>query len=152
VDDDGTLEGAVVEDRAVLVDLDQGRAPVLGAALQDLGEVARSESMVRATNVASAPSASDTGLNGRRPTPPGGLGDLADLGGGGVLALGQAVDLVVEQQDRHVDVAAQCVDEVVAADRQGVAVAGDDPHRQVGTGVARPVAIAGARPWIECMP
>jgi hypothetical protein len=44
------------------------------------------------------------------------------------------------------------VDEVVAADREGVAVAGDDPHRQVGRLVARPVAIAGARPWIECMP
>ena len=64
----------------------------------------------------------------------GGLGDLADLGGGGVLTLGQAVDAVVEQQDRHVHVAAQRVDEVVAADRQRVAVAGHDPHREVLTG------------------
>ena len=60
------------------------------------------------------------------------LGDLADLGGGGVLALGQPVDPVVEQQDVQVDVAAQRVDQVVAADRQRVAVTGDHPHRQVG--------------------
>ncbi len=63
-----------------------------------------------------------------------GLGDLALLGGGGVLALGEAVDPVVEQQDLQVDVAAQGVDEVVAADAQGVAVAGDDPHGQVRAG------------------
>ena len=62
------------------------------------------------------------------------LGDLAELGGGRVLALGQAVDPVVEQQDRQVDVAAQGVDQVVAADRQAVAVAGDDPHVEVGAG------------------
>jgi hypothetical protein len=59
-----TVEGAVVEDRAVLVDLDERRAAVLGRRLEDLGELARSESMVRATKVASAPRASDTGLNG----------------------------------------------------------------------------------------
>jgi hypothetical protein len=47
-----------------------------------------------------------------------GLGDLAQLGGGRRLALGQAVDLVVEEQDLDRDVAAQGMDEVVAADRQ----------------------------------
>ncbi len=52
--------------------------------------------------------------------------------GGGVLALGEAVDPVVEEQDRHVHVAAQGVDQVVAADGERVAVTGDDPHREVG--------------------
>ena len=61
----------------------------------------------------------------------GGLGDLALLRGRGVLPLRQPVDPVVEEQDLEVDVAAQRVDEVVAADGQRVAVAGDDPHRQV---------------------
>ena len=61
----------------------------------------------------------------------GGLGDLAELAGGGVLALGEPVDPVVEQQDRHVHVAAQRVDQVVAADRERVAVTGDHPDRQV---------------------
>src|SRR5690606_32317520 len=45
-----------------------------------------------------------------------------------------SVDPVVEQQDRDVDVAAQGVDEVVAADRERIAVAGDDPHREVLAG------------------
>ena len=66
------------------------------------------------------------------------LGDLPDLGRRRVLALGQPVDPVVEQQDLEVDVAAQRVDQVVAADRQRVAVAGDDPHRQVGPGDREP--------------
>src|SRR3712207_9277773 len=43
------------------------------------------------------------------------LGDLAELRCRRVLPLGQPVDLVVEQNDGEVDVAAQGVDEVVAA-------------------------------------
>ena len=63
-----------------------------------------------------------------------GLGDLPDLGGGGVLALGQPVDLVVEEQDREVDVAAHRVDQMVATDGQGIAVTGHDPDRKVRAG------------------
>ena len=44
------------------------------------------------------------------------------------------VDLVVEEQDLEVDIAAESVDQVVAADREGVAVTGDHPHREVGPG------------------
>ena len=90
-------------------------------------------SWVRATKVASAPSATEIGLNGvveraeRR-----GLGDLADLAGGRVLALGEPVDLVVEHDDLEAHVATQRVDQVVAADREHVAVAADDPHVEVG--------------------
>src|SRR4029453_14813100 len=64
----------------------------------------------------------------------GGLGDLALLGGRRVLPLGQPVDPVVEQQDLHVDVAPQGGDQVVAADRQRVAVTGHHPDRQVRPG------------------
>ncbi len=60
-----------------------------------------------------------------------GLGDLAELRRRRVLALRQPVDAVVEQQDLEVDVAPQRMDEVVAADRQAVAVSGDHPYRQV---------------------
>ena len=59
------LERAVVEDVAVLVDLDQRGAAVRGGARSTSVRCLRSESMVRATNVASAPSATDTGLNGK---------------------------------------------------------------------------------------
>src|SRR5699024_8836584 len=44
------------------------------------------------------------------------------------------VDPVVEQQDVEVDVAAQGVDEVIAADGHGVAVAGDHPDGLVLAG------------------
>ena len=60
------------------------------------------------------------------------LGHLAQRRGRRVLPLGQAVDAVVEQHDFDVDIAADGVHQVVAADRQAVAVAGDDPHRSVG--------------------
>ena len=59
------------------------------------------------------------------------LGDLPELARGRVLPLGEPVDLVVDQQDGHVDVAPAGMDEMVAADREGVAVTGDDPHVQV---------------------
>ena len=63
-----------------------------------------------------------------------GLGDLAQLRGGGVLSLGQSVDLVVEEDDVQVDVAADGVDEVVAADGQRVAVTGRHPDREARVG------------------
>src|SRR5207249_10203359 len=56
---------------------------------------------------------------------------LAELGLWGVLALRQAVDAVVEQDNRDVDVAAQRVQKVVAADTEAVAVAGDDEDLEV---------------------
>ena len=62
----------------------------------------------------------------------GGLGDGAAVGGGGVLALGESVDLVVEQQDVEVDVAAYGVDEVVASDCEAVAVAAYLPDAEFG--------------------
>src|SRR6185503_2977262 len=49
-----------------------------------------------------------------------------------VLALREAVDLVVEQNDLEIDVAPERVDHVIAADRQAIAVAGDHPDIEVG--------------------
>jgi hypothetical protein len=80
------------------------------------------------------------------------LRDFAALARRRRLPFREAIDLVVEQQDLHRDVAPQRVDQVVAADRERVAVAGDDPDREVGRVVARPVASAGARPWMPCIP
>ena len=66
---------------------------------------------------ASAPSATEIGLNGWSMEPSGlRLRLLAELGRRRVLAFGQAVDPVVEQQDVDVEVAPQAVDQVVAAD------------------------------------
>ena len=58
------VERAVVEDVAVLIDLDERRALVLGGAAEDLGQCWRSLSIVRATKVASTPRASAIGLKG----------------------------------------------------------------------------------------
>ena len=58
----------------------------------------------------------------------------AEARGRRVLALGQPIDLVVEQQDVEIDVAADGVHGVVAADREHVAVAADHPHIERGVG------------------
>ena len=63
-----------------------------------------------------------------------------------------AVDLVVEQQDVQIDVAPQRVHQVIAADGQAVAVAGDDPDIQFGIGQLHAGGDAGARPWMVWKP
>ena len=59
------------------------------------------------------------------------LGDLARLRSRRILALGEPVNLVIEENDREIHVAPEGVEQVVAADGQGVAVAGDYPYMQV---------------------
>ena len=92
-------------------------------------------STVRATNVASAASATVSGWIGVSTVPSRRrLGLLAELGRRASLALGQAVDPVVEHHHLDVDVAPHRVQDVVAADRERVAVAGDHPHHQLRAG------------------
>ena len=52
-----------------------------------------------------------------------GLGYFAQLRGRGVLTFGQAVNLVVEQNQVQVDISAASVDKVVTTNRQRVAIA-----------------------------
>ena len=59
------------------------------------------------------------------------LRHLAELRRRRVLALREPVDPVVEEEDLEVHVPPQRMDEVVPADRERVAVAGDDPDREV---------------------
>jgi hypothetical protein len=90
-----------------------------------------STSTLRATNVASH---HPTQRAERTSTEPYGvLRPLADRAGGRCYAFGEAVDLVVEHDDLEVDVAADHMQEVIAADRQRIAVAGDDPDLQIRT-------------------
>ena len=60
------------------------------------------------------------------------LGHLAERRSGRVLPFRQPVDAVVEQDDFQIDIAAQRMHEMIAADRQGVAVAGDHPDHEIG--------------------
>ena len=85
----------------------------------------------RATKLASMATASATGFNGSVSTPNGWVPvTMPSVGGRRRLPLGQAVDLVVVDEERDVHVAAHGVQEVVAALAVAVAVAGDgqDAH------------------------
>ena len=62
------------------------------------------------------------------------LGAFMLFGSRGILPLCETVDLVIEQQDIQVKITAQNVQQMIAADREAVAVAGDDPHLQVRIG------------------
>ena len=59
------------------------------------------------------------------------LGLLAKLRSRTVLALGQTINPVVEKDVIDVEVAANGVHEVIAANRKRVAVAGDHPNAQI---------------------
>ncbi len=133
------VPGAVVEDVAVLEHLDEGRSLVIVRPLEHLHHVL-------AVHVVGA--GDERRLGAQRQTQRverlihrsvgGRLGDLADLARRRVLTLGQAVDHVVEHQDREVDVATQRVQQVIAADRQHVAVAADHPHVEIGPSQGQP--------------
>ena len=61
-----------------------------------------------------------------------GLGLESDGRGGRSLLLGQAIDEVVHDEIGHIDVLARAVIEMVAADRESVAVAAEQEHMQIG--------------------
>src|SRR5205085_1884277 len=121
------VKGAVVEDVAVLVDLEDRTAAVRGHALERRAEVLRVR-VDRARDEARLGREGDgkrlerivDDAERRR------LRALPELARRRVLALRQPVDAVVEEDDLEVDVAPEGVDEVVAADREAVAVARDD--------------------------
>ena len=66
------------------------------------------------------------------------LGFRAAVGGGGELALGEAVDAVVLDDVDHVDAAAHAVRELAEPDRRRVAVAGHAEIQQLAVGEVRP--------------
>ena len=76
----------------------------------------------------------------------GGLGFLAELAGGRVLPLGQAVDTVVQENDVDIDVATQDVDGVIAADGEQITIAGDEPYLKIGIGELDPGGEGGCPP------
>ena len=63
-----------------------------------------------------------------------GFGHLTLSTGGRVLPLGQAVYLVIKEQYRHVEVTAQGMNQLVAANAQGIAVSRYNPDLEVWIG------------------
>ena len=127
--------GAVVEDVAILQDLNVGRAAMRRGLLEHFFEMplhdvhrAGHESGLRSDGQRQR--IERAGIGAVRS----GLGLLAEFGSGGILPLGQAVNPVVEHEHLDAHVAAQHVNGVVAADRQGIAVTGGDPDFEVRVG------------------
>lgn len=56
---------------------------------------------------------------------------LVLLRGRRILTFGQTINLVVEQEDVYIKIAAEQVHEMVSADGQGIAIARDDPNAEV---------------------
>jgi hypothetical protein len=128
------VERTVVVDVAVLEDLDERGAAMRRSPPQHLGHVlavgvdrARDEARLGADGDAERVEGLVDRACGRRARP------LAPWARRRVLPLRQPVDLVVEKEDRDIHIAPQGVDEVVAADRERVAVPRDDPDGEVGT-------------------
>ena len=122
------VEHVLVVDDAVLEDLDEGRALMGVGRLEHIGQMLRHVEPARHEARAAA---QREGAGLRRPidrTLRRGRGGRAQAAGGRGLALGKAVDLVVEQHDLHVHVAPQHVHQVIAADGQAVAVTRDQPY------------------------
>ena len=125
--------GAVIEDVAVLQDFDVGRALVRGGFLQSVLQVlledvhrAGHEGGFRADGQRQRIERARVGAERS------GLGLLAEFGSRRILALGEAVDAVIEHQHLDAHVAAQHVNGVIAADGKRVAVAGGDPDFEFG--------------------
>ena len=127
------FKDAVVEDFAVLINLHKGRTAVGRRPPQRLRQVVD-------VHVDGAGHERGLGGHGQRQRPqrpvhrPLRVGACARAGPRGrrVLPLGQAHHFVVEKENFDIHIAAQGVDEVVAADGQAVAVAGHDPDVQLG--------------------
>ena len=133
------VEGAVVIDDAVLENLDERGAAVFMGALQHHRQVPL-HGVDRTGGEAGAGAEREGHRRDRvvdrahrrrrrhRPHPRGRR----------ILSLGQPIGLVIEQQDLQIDIAAQHVQHMIAADRQPVAVTGDDPDAQVRIGQLDP--------------
>ena len=141
------IKGVIVEDVAVLIDLDKRDAFVPGGGFDHAAQMfdvdvdrARHEGRLAGDGQRKRIDRIVDRAHRRR------LGLLAKLRGRAVLAFGQTINAVVEENVVDVEVAANRMHEVVAADRERVAVAGDHPDAQSGFAHLMPVAIAGARP------
>lgn len=129
------FKNAIIEDIAVLIDLQEGRTLVLMAAdkrfLQVLGIAVHcpgNKGGIRSHGQGQwVEWMVDTAEGG-------GLGYFILFRSGGILPFCKAIDLVIEQHHVHIEVAAEQVNGMVTADAQAVAVTGHDPNAEVGPG------------------
>ena len=148
-----TAPRPVVEDVAVLEDLDEGAALVAAGRFERRLHVFRVwVSTERAIGLTprppGRPSAAGWGCRSSRPVS---TWSACRIRGRRCLALGQPVDPVVEHdQDRSTFHASS--GSGGCHDRQRAAIAGDDPDHEVGSRGLEAGRRAGARPWIVWNP
>src|SRR5262249_14678337 len=127
------LERAVVEDVAVLEDLDKGRALVLRHSLQGGLEVLR-------VDIERAGNQGRLGCQGEANRIDGLLDRahrarfrlLSHLARGRVLPLGQAINAVVEEEDLQIDVPTKGVKQMVSTDGEAISIPRHHPDLKVG--------------------
>src|SRR5579863_7133857 len=124
---------AIVKDIAVLQNLDERRAFMRGGVFQGLFQVlledvdgASDESRLRANRERNRIEGAVERAEGSR------LGFLIELRCRRILALGQPVDAVIEEQNLEADISAEHVSRVISADGEGIAIARRDPYFEVG--------------------
>ena len=128
-----------VEDDTVLVDFHKSRAFVGRSFAQHFGQMLRVGVDGAGHKGSFGGQGQGDGVDRRlNRAHRGGFRDRTHFGCGGGLPLRQTVDAVVEEDNFHIHIAAQGVDQVVAADGESVAVAGDDPNVQVRVGDGQP--------------
>src|SRR5215212_5848279 len=126
------VEGVVVEDIAVLVDLYERDAFVLRRCIHHRAKMfdvdvdrARYKGRLTRDRQRQGIDRIVDGAQGSR------LRLFTKLGSWTVLALRQTVDTVIEEDVVDVEIAPDSMDEMVAANRQCVAVAGDHPNAEI---------------------
>src|SRR5579863_3340150 len=133
------LESAVVENIAVLVDLDEGSALVRVGSPENLGHVL-------AVHIVGTGYERRLGTKGqrngvvrvvKRPERRG-FCYLSGLRRRGVLPLCETVNLIVEQDDREIDVPAEGVQQMVAPYRKSIPVTGYNPDVEIRTRNCQP--------------
>jgi hypothetical protein len=125
------LEGAVVEDITVLIDLEEGSALMGVTPDQHLLQVFGIPVHAPRDEAGIGPPGKREGIERmvkaaerRR------LGNLSFFRSGRVLPLCQAVDLIIEKQDVNVEVPAQQMDRMITPDTQAVAITRDYPDAE----------------------
>src|SRR5213083_974729 len=124
----------VIEGDAGADDVDEGGALVGDGGLDERGELLLVAAEAARDEGGAHEERERDGVDRRIGVDGAALGFAALVGGGGELALGEAVDAVVLQDVGHVDAAAHDVRELAQADRGGVAVARDPEVDQVAVG------------------
>ena len=127
------IEGPIVEDVAILIDFEERRTVVCMRPTNHLLQMFR-------VAIHTARYERSIGTKGQCPriewmietSVRGRLRYFMFFAGRRILPFGESVNLIVEQQNLHIEITAQQVNEVVTTNAHSVAITGYNPHAQLG--------------------